>query len=421
MDATGPSFTALPFWRFFVRKLFPAFRAPRARDPAEINIHPFYMAYQHRWNDLEPSLDKLVRAVARRHVRTTHMMRRCNEYAWRLTVGGVTQNNLEMIAAAIQEDVLLILEQDARRRDRPPVPEHQTARHGVQHSAGTAAPSHGGATARENVLHGNSSDPFNPTRPLFFRACLGKASAGKTKTRPPLLFDGEGRALLPEGLQMGMRSILYRGNEGMTSFLINPHLVFDDCLLEDHDVLPQDAPPELVLDLDLAIFARARDLLLSLKQRGLENRKVVCPLHYRSLAEHASAQRYLDALALLPADLRALLGFELHHLPKPWYAPALAPLLSPLRAHGCTLYARNGLDIGDAKSLADCGITGVGVNFSDIPESPDLPRRADKFIQSANRARLRTLACGLDTPSLLNTAKRAGFSRFSGDAVQIET
>lgn len=371
--------------------------------------------YRHLWKSLEPCLDKLVRAVAQRHVGAAHLLQRQSKACWLINVEGITKNNMEMIAAAIQEEVLLILEREAACREEQLKKQMDEDIDGQYSGAGFS--SKGKRAGPKPDIH----DPFNPTKPLFFRANVGRSQINKCKKdRPILIFDGNGEALMPQGVQIGLRPILYRGNEGMTAFIVCPQLVYQEQLLNDHEVLPEDAPIELILKLDLQSLKKAKDVLVGLKLRGAANRKVVCPVHYRTLADKKACASYLEAFHGLSDDFRATLGVEVHHVPSPWYAPTLAPLLAPLKGLGLPLFMRVGIALKDAKTLVECGVSGVGVSFCDVPISAAAENCAKRFVQVANRERLRTLACDLNTEEAMKLAEKTGFGRLAGDAIQIQ-
>lgn len=380
---------------FFSRRLFS--RKDRRDYLAEINIHAFYSTYRHLWDALEGKVDALAALMAKRHINGVFTLKKISPFVWTLNIPHMTKSNQEMMAAVIQSDVLLALMQIMNAQ-------HSAAKPAAPD--GVSTPPQGTEGADISALYAKPSVDAHMTKKKY------------ATERPPLVLDGDGKPVIPSALTLKLQPIFYQGLTGVVAFMLTPQLEYADGILQGYDVLPEDAPLTMIIELDILMMARARQELQVLEDRKIENRKILCPVHRITLFNENGCACFIEACNALPHSFRQNFGLDIHHMKGPWYAPALKPLLAPFKAMGFLLYVRAALGDVDAQALFESGIEGVSASFAGYEGGPVLQQRAKKLVKAANRMRLRALACDVDDAATLKIAQKAGFSRLVGEALQ---
>lgn len=137
-------------------------------------------------------------------------------------------------------------------------------------------------------------------RPLFFRATTpqGGVPCGvenmRAKKRPVLVRDEDGVAILPPGLKFLYRRIWDTASSKPAGQRFFFYLEMDDTKLFDYDALPPDADDDMIARMDMMMLATVQEYLTQSIAEGAPV-KVVCPVHYRTIATAAMREKYIEA------------------------------------------------------------------------------------------------------------------------------
>lgn len=267
-------------------------------------------------------------------------------------------------------------------------------------------------------------DDVSGTRPMYFRVLPPKGGVPVERNqgpmRPVLLRDEEGNAVLPPGIRFLYRRIwdvASASDAGQRFFF---HLTMPDGSdLSDYDVLPVDADDDMIAQLDLMMLDAVQNYLQQTQARG-EPVKVICPVHYRSLATARLRTAYIDVCNHLPAELGGqYLQFEVLHMPRALYGTALTDPITALKKVSRGVILRCPLDHVAEDTLVSSGAMAVSTLCAhmDGRPQPAIERHFGNFVRSCNKLRMRSYAFGLDTPELCEAAEKAGFGGLCGDGV----
>lgn len=174
---------------------------------------------------------------------------------------------------------------------------------------------------------------------------------------------------------------------------------------------------ERLAALDIRVVTKVVD---DLAQRfsDAQSAFVICPVHFRTLAEPSTRKRFVEVLARLPAQHKDRLVAEVIQPSERFTEMDVALIKSVLGPLTRAYLARLPLWGCDLSVLAQGGVDAVGVDLSDydLPEAKVLPA-LEEFALAANTAGLRCYVHGLPSLSLTTAAVCAGFDNIDGDTI----
>ena len=145
---------------------------------------------------------------------------------------------------------------------------------------------------------------------------------------------------------------------------------------------------------------------------------LICPVHFRTLADPATRKRFSEVLAKLPAERKDRLVAEVIQPAEKFTDVDVALIKSVLGSTTRAYLARLPLWGCDLSVLSEGGVDAVGVDLSDydLPEAKILPA-LEEFALAANTAGLKCYVHGLPSLSLTTAAVCAGFDNIDGDTI----
>lgn len=205
-------------------------------------------------------------------------------------------------------------------------------------------------------------------RKLFFRATTPQAAVScgvenaRAKKRPVLMRDEEGNAILPAGLRFLYRRIWDTASSAALGQRFFFYLEMDGEKLFDYDVLPVDADEDMIAEMDMGMLASAQEYLAQSIAAGAPV-KVVCPVHYRTVSSLVAQKRYIAACGrMADGAVKKYMAFEILHMPRALYGPALTDPIEALKKVGRGVILRCPLDHVAADTLMTSGATAVSTH-----------------------------------------------------------
>jgi hypothetical protein len=231
--------------------------------------------------------------------------------------------------------------------------------------------------------------------------------------------DEEGNAILPTGLRFLYRRIWDTASSAAAGQRFFFYLEMDGEKLFDYDVLPVDADDDMIAEMDMRMLASAQEYLAQSIAAGAPVR-VVCPVHYRTVSSPVAQKRYIAACGrMADSAVKKYMAFEILHMPRALYGPALTDPIEALKKVGRGVILRCPLDHVAADTLMTSGATAVSTHCAHMGGRPlpSVEKQFTGFVRSCNKLKLRSYAFGLDSPELCEMAEKAGFAGLCGDGV----
>ena len=218
-------------------------------------------------------------------------------------------------------------------------------------------------------------------------------------------------------IELRYRAMWHTRSKTVASYLCTPY--YGDEAGENRlgiRVARETGNAERLAALDIRVVSKVVD---DLTQR-LDDKSafVICPVHFRTLAEPSTRKRFVDVLAKLPAERKDRLVAEVIQPSDRFTEMDVALIKSVLGAATRAYLARLPLWGCDLSVLAQGGVDAVGVDLSDydLPEAKVLPA-LEEFALAASTAGLRCYVHGLPSLSLTTAAVCAGFDNIDGDTI----
>src|SRR5690606_9888856 len=127
------------------------------------------------------------------------------------------------------------------------------------------------------------------------------------------------------------------------------------------------------------------------EQRGnghADDVKLLCPVHYKTLANPELRKKYLQACKQIPiGGVNPKIGFEIQHLPRALYGAALAEPLKALSQVSRFVIVRCPIDARMEEAYHAAGASGVSVHCSRLAGQPleSVHRHFVSFVRGANK------------------------------------
>lgn len=237
-------------------------------------------------------------------------------------------------------------------------------------------------------------------------------SGDDDKTRPTPVGDDGARLAMPSGIEIVFSPVVALADNSRTCFAAFARLDAGGHDLYGYDVLPEAADDDLVLDLDLRIVARICQVMEKMESLHGYPSKMLCPVHYRTIADPARCDAYLSAFAQLQQrGYDRFVALQLHHMPRALYGSELRQPIDVLSRLSSRVVVMAPLDWDSTGELAEAGARAIGVDFQDMNNlTPDLAREKMRaFVRQVNREKLQSYVFAV-TGELRDIAQEAGFS-----------
>ncbi len=143
--------------------------------------------------------------------------------------------------------------------------------------------------------------------------------------RPLLLRDDDGRGILPQGIEVVFSPIVALADGSRTCFAAFARLDLAGQHLYGYDVLPLEADDDMILDLDVRTIRRICAVMQRMEKLHGYPSKMLCPVHYRTVADPLRLEQYLQAFAELQHHgYDRFVAMQLHHMPRALYGHELS-------------------------------------------------------------------------------------------------
>ncbi len=149
---------------------------------------------------------------------------------------------------------------------------------------------------------------------------------------------------------------------------------------------------------------------------------VILPVHYATLMDDHSRQRYLEAMSKAPEDVRRLLCHEVLSVPNELAPTRFNSVMDTLRRFSRSITCRVRLDFGAFRLIDPPTVHAIGINLHQYSgNETELLPRLQRFARDAEARGFKPYVLGLRTRSQAMGALAAGFVYMHGDPVKAET
>jgi len=149
---------------------------------------------------------------------------------------------------------------------------------------------------------------------------------------------------------------------------------------------------------------------------------VILPVHYATLMDDHSRQRYLEAMSKVPEDVRRLLCHEVLSVPNELAPTRFNSVMDTLRRFSRSITCRVRLDFRAFRLIDPPTVHGIGINLHQYSgKETNLLPRLQSFARDAEARGLKPYVLGLRTRSQAMGALAAGFVYMHGDPVKAES
>lgn len=391
-----------------------------------IGIESVREKYASHWQIIRDHVHQIVRLIIKKHLDEGESFDALPPEQYVVTF---LRNGAESTVAAerIRQSIITVFLKDTQLMEHLDI--------GVRVTEQKPANTQTGPVSAEELAQKRAQKQAQPgqenEKPLYIRASVPDSvihlkSAHRAdhfaRNRPPLVRDENGVAILPSPLEFPIRPVWGLGQRAPGCFVATArHVMEDGTALEGYDVLPEDADEDMILELDLRTLRKLRVAMNASLHRNGTPAKILCPVHYKTVADDARAAVYAEAFATLVEDgLGDYVSLQLLHMPRALYGAELEKPIQALWKMTRHTVIMTPLDRSERDGLAQMGVTAVGIDLTPHADAPlpSLQTRMRHYTKIANRERMRTFVIGLERAELVTAAKRAGFTYLSGIALQ---
>jgi len=382
-----------------------------------VGLESLRRRFDMHWEMIEDKVHQVVRLIIHRHLDQNDSFMPISKMQYGIVFSKTSKKIAKKKAEAIRQEILAIFLKDAAFKDSL----------GIDVSATRYISK---ATSEKMIDMVYREEKKAGAAPLYFRASPLEANAcaagqSNAHMRPPLLLDESGQGILPPNIEYRYRAIYDQGSGKVTAQRYMYYLPTSaGGALYEYDVLPEQADDDMYLRLDTDMLNVVADRLRNKAHVGHTketNPKLICPVNYRTLSDPRTRGIYARTLRSLEKDTPFQhLGFEILHMPRALYGPALQDPLSSLTRFSPYVVVRcAAIDAFPEEGYREAGAMGVSVFCASLSRLPSEATQVklQRFVKAANKYKLRSYAFGLDTEALCDDAEIAGFSCLCGDGV----
>lgn len=235
---------------------------------------------------------------------------------------------------------------------------------------------------------------------------------GDGAARPLFIRDDEGRAVMPHGIEVVFSPIVALADNSRTCFAAFARLDMGGHHLYGYDVLPEEADDDMILDLDMRTVTRICGVMERMEKIHGYPSKILCPVHYRTIADPARRTAYLQAFAQLQQHgYDRFVAMQLHHMPRALYGTELSQPVEILSRLSSRVVVMVPIDWTSTGEMSEAGARAIGVDFQDMGGmSPEVARvKMRSFVKQVNREKLQSYVFAVTGP-LKDIAQGTGFS-----------
>lgn len=235
---------------------------------------------------------------------------------------------------------------------------------------------------------------------------------GDGVARPLFIRDDEGRAVMPHGIEVVFSPIVALADNSRTCFAAFARLDMGGQYLYGYDVLPEEADGDMILDLDVRTVARICNVMQRMEKIHGYPSKMLCPVHYRTIADPTRRSTYLQAFAQLQQHgYDRFVAMQLHHMPRALYGTELQTPVEVLSRLSSRVVVMVPVDWTSTGELAEAGARAIGVDFQEMARMPPEAARVKmrNFVKQVNREKLQSYVFAVSGP-LKDIALGTGFS-----------
>lgn len=400
----------------FFEKLFRSIagRQPDVTTQIQIvGLEPIRRRFDSHWSEIEEKVHQVVRLIIRQEIAPQDSFVAVNKMRYAITFVARDQKDVAACVQHIRQKILATFLSEETLQGDVDIALGQMVK--------TRPLRTGDAGLREAAQKGIHTEADHAGKPLFFRASVvttGCHRESSSATRPPLLLDENRQPIMPKGIQYRFRAVYDQAQGRVAAFCYFCSLDMDDgATLYEYDVLPVDAGDDMYLQLDIKMLSCvARDVQHCLDTPA----RLLCPVHYRTISDRSRRRLYLRTVKdISPHLIRQHIGFEILHMPRALYGPALEDPVKALAKMTPYVVLRCPPDVALEDAYAKAGMMAVSTIFTGMENEP-LPvaeRKMANFVKAASKQQLRAFAFGLETEEICATAEKAGFSCLCGDGV----
>lgn len=182
-------------------------------------------------------------------------------------------------------------------------------------------------------------------------------------------------------------------------------------------ILPDPSSTLQIADLDLLTMATAATELSLIMETGAKT-LISLPVHFETIANNRTRTKYLDYCGRHLKKYANFLVFELVGLPEGAPQSRIVELAGMLRPFARAVIARFTMDRKTFGLCRSANLHAVGMDLYYHHEGEaSIMRQFNRFVEAANKERLKTYVHGIHTISLNTAAIAAGFDYIGGYAL----
>lgn len=408
-----------------VRRLYG--RAPDYTTHIEIlGLEPIRRRFDLHWKDIESKVHMVVRLILEDAIRPPESFVQLNNMRYSITLVGRSEAEAKAVVDDVRQKILKIFIESEYLRESIDVGMGRPVK--TKATAIRPRETETGIAATENAVPQTESLDES-IKPLIYRARrLGdiRCDVGESgQIRPKLMLDENRHPIMPPDITMHFRAVFDLALGKVTAFRYFHSLQMPQGhMLYEYDVLPEGADEEMHLALDQKMLARViadlQEIRSAADTAGGDAPRLLCPVHHKTISDRQRRKTYLKGLKEVSANLVCNhIGFEILHMPRALYGDDLQIPVRSLTELTPYVILRCPLDASIEEAYAQSGMMGVSVFVGGMVNAPpqQTSQKLATFVKSAARHKLRSLAFGLETQELCDSAETAGFSCMCGDGV----
>lgn len=380
--------------------------------------------YSAHWPQIGDKVHQIVQLVIKQNLKEGEAFTPLPPNKYIVTFGNITEEEADRRALEIKKQILDIFLQDQRLSEHMDMTVKQVDQNVSVQMLQAAGLQHPQAA---DSNHNSALAPEQPRK--IFRDHVPTAGSSNFYTekkfsanRPVLRLDENGKGIMPEPIIIKHIPVMIAHDKTLAGFgFYCTHEMPNGEILYEYDVLPEEAEDDMYLALDIKLLKKMiRSLTVTYQQCG-HARRMVCPVHYRTIKNPETLIRYKKVCADIPDNIKEKLYLELMHMPRALYGAELERPIRILKQITPNIIVRYPIDLKGALGLSAAGAQAVGVDFSDLdPKSKKVLQTAYNFAHMAKKEKLLSYACGLNSPELVAIADQVGFTFLSGFGLPLE-
>lgn len=380
--------------------------------------------YSTHWPQIGDKVHQIVQLVIKQNLKPGETFTPLPPQKYIVTFGNITEEEVDRRAWEIKKQILDIFLKDQRLSEHMDMSVKQVDQNvSVQmlQAAGLQHPQAETITNKPNYTPEPPKKIFRDHVPMANSSHLYTEKDFSTN-RPVLRLDENGKGIMPEPIIIKHIPVMVAHDKTLAGFgFYCTYEMPNGETLYEYDVLPEEAEDDMYLALDIKLLKKMiRSLTVTYQQCG-HARRMVCPVHYRTIKNPETLIHYKKVCADIPDNIKEKLYLELMHMPRALYGAELERPIRVLKQITPNIIVRYPIDLKGALGLNAAGAQAVGVDFSDLdPNSKKVLQTAYNFAHMAKKEKLLTYACGLNNPELVAIADQVGFTFLSGFGLPLE-